>query len=281
MSTNQNTKKDIIVQNQKQFVSLLDKMKSQLALALPAHMSADRMARIALTEFRKTPLLAECDPMSVCAAVMVAAGLGLEIGVLGQAFLVPYRNNKKGIVECQLIPGYRGFIDLARRSGQIISIAAYIVYENDTFELEYGLEDKLVHKPAMKNAGVMVAAYAVAKLVGGGHQFLVMSKEKIDEVKDKAKAQFGPWVSDYEEMAKKTVVRRLFKWLPSSVEMQKAALLDEHSDAGIQDVKSMLAEDVKNPETDMVAEFWEATAEHIDTETGEVKSQADEMAAKL
>jgi len=280
MSGNQANKQSLIVQNQKQFATLLDKMKSQLALALPAHMSADRMARIALTEFRKTPLLAECDPMSVCAAVMVSAGLGLEIGVLGQAYLVPYRNHKKGIVECQLIPGYRGFIDLARRSGQIISISAHIVYSNDAFEIEYGLEDKLLHKPAMVNAGEMVAAYAVAKLVGGGHQFLVMSKEKIDEVKNKAKAQSGPWVSDYEEMAKKTVVRRLFKWLPSSVEMQKAALLDEHSDAGIQDVKSMLVEDVKPEAVDIVAEYW-AESENVDKETGEIKSQADELAAKL
>lgn len=273
-------KQNLIVQNQKQFATLLDKMKNQLELALPAHMSADRMARIALTEFRKTPLLAECDPMSVCAAVMVSAGLGLEIGVLGQAYLVPYRNHKKGTVECQLIPGYRGFIDLARRSGQIVSIAAHIVYENDTFEIEYGLADKLVHKPAMESSGKMIAAYAVAKLVGGGHQFLVMSKEKIDEVKNKAKAQSGPWVSDYEEMAKKTVVRRLFKWLPSSVEMQKAALLDEHSDAGIQDVKSMLVEDVKPEAVDIVAEYWN-TEESVDTETGEVKTQADELAAKL
>lgn len=279
MSGNQTTKKDIIVQNQARFTGLLEKMKSQMALALPKHMSADRMSRIALTEFRKTPLLAECDPMSVCAAIMVAAGLGLEIGVLGAAYLVPYRNHKKGTVECNLIPGYRGFIDLARRSGQIISIAAHIVYENDEFLIEYGLADNLVHKPALKNAGNMIAAYAVAKLVGGGHQFIVMSKDKIDDVKNKAKAQSGPWVSDYEEMAKKTVVRRLFKWLPSSVEMQKAAMLDEHSDAGIQDVKGMFVEDVKPEAQDIVGEFWDADS--VDTETGEVKSQADQVAASL
>jgi recombination protein RecT len=276
MTTNQSSKKDLILKNQKQVPLLLEKMKSQLTLVLPGHMSAERMTRIALTEFRKTPKLAECDPMSICASVLMSAQLGLEVGVLGQGYLVPYWNKKLNCYECQFIPGYRGFITLARRSGQIISISTQIVYENDEFYYELGLDDKLIHKPVKNNPGNMIAAYSVAKLVGGGHQFLVMFKERIDQVRDKAQAQSGPWASDYEAMAMKTVVRRLFKWLPCSVEMQKAAIIDEHSEAGILDIKAVVAED-----DDTVAKFFEGETEVVDIETGEVKSQADNLADKI
>ncbi len=271
-------KKGVIVSNQSRIMGLLEKMKPQLALCLPKHLSVDRFCRIALTEFRKTPLLMECEPMSFISAVMMASQLGLEIGVLGQAYLVPFKNSKKGIVECNFIPGYRGFIDLARRSGNIISISAEIVYENDLFDYEKGLNEKLIHKPVLTDKGKMIAAYAVAKLKDGGAQFVIMSKLEIDEVKSKAKAQFGPWINSYESMAQKTVVRRLFKWLPSSVEMQKAAILDEHSEIGIQDVKGMLSDDM--PEG-MLIEHSDYSPEEVNKETGEIKSQADELAQKL
>jgi recombination protein RecT len=244
MSDQSNSKKALLVENKKKVGNLLDKMKSQLALCLPKHLSVDRVCRIAMTEFSKTPLLQECEPMSFVAAVMVASQLGLEIGIMGSAYLVPFRNTKKGIVECNLIPGYRGLLELARRSGNIISISAEIVYQNDIFSFEKGLEDKLVHKPTLVNRGEMIAVYAVAKLKDGGHQFLVMSKEEIDEVKNKSKSSSGPWQSDYNAMAQKTAVRRLFKWLPSSIEMQKIAVLDEASEVGIQDIKSAMNEEI-------------------------------------
>jgi recombination protein RecT len=271
-------KKEVIVSNQARVAELLQKMKPQLALCLPKHLSVERVCRIALTEFRKTPLLRECEPMSFIAAVMVASQLGLEIGILGSAYLVPFKNMKKGIVECNFIPGYRGLIDLARRSGNIISISAEIVYENDFFEFEKGLNEKLVHKPVLTEKGKMIAAYAVAKLKDGGAQFVVMSKTEIDNVKAKSKSQSGPWVSEFEAMAQKTVVRRLFKWLPSSVEMQKAAALDEHNEIGIQDIKEALIVDI--PEGVLI-EHLEYDAEEVNKETGEIKSQADELAKKL
>jgi len=275
-------KKEVVVSNQTRVADLLQKMKPQLALCLPKHMSAERVCRIALTEFRKTPLLMECDPMSFIAAVMVASQLGLEIGILGAAYLVPFKNAKKGIVECNFIPGYRGLIDLARRSGNIISISAEIVYEKEFFEYEKGLNEKLVHKPVLTEKGKMIGVYAVAKLRDGGAQFHVMSKLEIDEVKAKAKAQFGPWVSHYNEMAQKTAIRRLFKWLPSSVEMQRAAALDEHSEIGIQDIKGAL-NDVM-PEGQLIEHMEYAQDEEnveVNKETGEIKSQADQLAKKL
>lgn len=271
-------KKNLIVSNQARVVDLLEKMKPQLALCLPKHMSADRVCRIALTEFRKNPLLMECEPMSFIAAVMVASQLGLEIGILGSAYLVPFRNVKKGIVECNFIPGYRGLIDLARRSGNIISISAEIVYENDFFDFEKGLNEKLAHKPVLNNRGEMIAAYAVAKLKDGGAQFVVFSKQEIDQIKSKTKSQYGPWSSEYEAMAQKTVVRRLFKWLPSSVEMQKAAVLDEHNEIGIQDIRGALQEELS---PGLMIEYLGDDKEEINKETGEIKSQADELARKL
>jgi recombination protein RecT len=124
----------------------------------------------------------------------------------------------------------------------------------------------------------MIAAYAVAKLKDGGAQFTVMSKEETDEVKNKTKAQWGPWATSYEAMAQKTVVRRLFKWLPSSVEMQKAAILDEHSEIGIQDIKAALIYDVPQG---ALTEHLEYDNEEVNKETGEIKSQADELAKNL
>jgi recombination protein RecT len=271
-------KKSIVASNQSKTVELLEKMKPQLALCLPKHLSVDRVCRIALTEFRKTPLLKECDPNTFIASVWMASQLGLEIGVLGQAYLVPFKNQKKGIYECSFIPGYRGLIDLARRSGNIISISAEIVYENDVFDFEKGLNEKLIHKPVLTNKGKMIAAYAVAKLKDGGAQFIVLPKADIDAVKAKSKSQFGPWATDFEAMAQKTAVRRLFKWLPSSVEMQKAAILDEQSETGIQDIKGALNEEF--PEGVLI-EHSDDFQEEINKETGEIKSQADILAEKL
>lgn len=214
------------------------KVKSQMALALPKHMTADRLARIATTEIRKVPALAKCNIESFMGAIMQCAQLGLEPGsALGHAYLLPFGNGKAsdGLANCQLIIGYRGMIDLARRSGQIVSIAARAVHERDQFSYEYGLHEDLQHKPCEDGEpGKLTHVYAVARLKDGGVQFEVMSKLEVDKVKAQSKAgNNGPWVSHYEEMAKKTVIRRLFKYLPVSIEMQQAVVLDERADAGL------------------------------------------------
>jgi recombination protein RecT len=155
------------------------------------------------------------------------------------------------------MPGYRGFLDLARRSGQIVSLVARAVYANDKFSYEFGLKEDLTHKPAMTERGELVAVYAVAILKDGGHQFDVMSKKDVDLIKNQSKSKNnGPWITHYEEMAKKTVLRKLFKWLPCSVEMQKAVSLDELQEAGIQNIKAAASE--------------EFDIDFIDHETGEI-----------
>ena len=214
-----------------------DNVKKQMALAMPKHLTADRLMRIAMTEVRKVPALGKCNVQSFMGAIMQCAQLGLEPGsALGHAYLLPFGSGKAadGLPNCQLIIGYRGFIDLARRSGQIISLTARAVYANDVFSYSYGLDETLEHVPASGDRGDFTHVYAVAKLKGGGVQFEVMSKSDVLKVKASSKAgSNGPWVSHFDEMAKKTAIRRLFKYLPVSIELTQSVILDEKADAGI------------------------------------------------
>ena len=204
-------------------------MGPEIEKALPKHMDADRMARIALTTIRTNPKLLECSVPSLLGAVMQAAQLGLEPGLIGHCYLVPFKNNKTGQSEVQFIIGYKGMIDLARRSGQIENIYAHAVYSNDEFDYELGLEPKLKHKPYMNgDRGEFIGVYAVAHFKGGGYQFEFMPKEEIEKRRKRSKAaNAGPWVTDYEEMAKKTVIRHMWKYLPISIEIQQQAAQDE------------------------------------------------------
>jgi recombination protein RecT len=237
-------KKNLMVTNQKTVMALLDQMKNEIARCLPKHLTTERMTRIALTELRKTPKLQECDPISFIAAIMQASQLGLEPGVLGSCYLIPFWNSRLGKFECTFMPGYRGFLDLARRSGQVVSLVARSVYANDEFSYEFGLQEKLIHKPAMSDRGELVAVYAMAILKDGGHQFDVMSRKDVDLIKNQSKSKGdGPWVTHYDEMAKKTVLRKLFKWLPCSVEMQRAVALDEQQEVGIQNIREAASEE--------------------------------------
>lgn len=218
-----------------EFQQVLASRKGAIESRLPAHMRhlTDRIVKIAITSAAKTPKILECTRESVLMSIMQAAELGLEPGgALGEGYLVPY--SVKGVQTCQFIPGYRGLISLARRSGQIVSIEAHIVREGDEFDFELGLEPRLVHKPSMIDGdqGKIRAVYAVAKLVGGGIQYDFMVKSEIDAIRKRSKSgDYGPWSTDYGEMARKTVIRRLFKYLPVSVEMTRAMDLDSEADA--------------------------------------------------
>ncbi|MDF0750334.1 recombination protein RecT [Marinobacter sp. 71-i] len=229
------------------------RIHAELSLALPKHMTPDRLARIALTEFRKTPKLAQCEPKSFLGAVIQCAQLGLEPGnSLGHAYILPFdrRENVNGKwqtvgTDAQLIIGYRGMIDLARRSGQIMSLQAHAVYEGDHFDFAYGLDERLSHIPTsdIEKRGGLIAVYAVAKLVGGGHQIEVMWRSDVEQIQKQSKAgNNGPWKTHFEEMAKKTVIRRLFKYLPVSVEIQRATMLDENAESGAQDNRGFYGE---------------------------------------
>ncbi|MCD4838140.1 recombination protein RecT [Neobacillus sedimentimangrovi] len=235
----------------------MKQMAPAMAQALPKHMDVDRLMRLAMTTIRTTPELRQADVASLLGAVMQAAQLGLEPGLMGHCYLIPFKNKKKGITECQFIIGYKGMIDLARRSGHIQSIYAHAVYENDEFEYELGLEPKLIHKPSMEaDRGKFIGAYAVAHFKDGGYQFEFMPKSEIEKRKSRSKAAsstYSPWTTDYEEMAKKTVIRHMWKYLPISVEIQQQVAYDEGTGRSIKDITPNDEVFLEAPVTDVIS----------------------------
>lgn len=212
----------------------IKKMESQFAMAMPRGMEAAQLVRDALTALRQNPQLAECDPATVLGSLMTCAQLGLRPGVLGHAWLLPFWDTKSRSRKAQLVIGYQGLVELAHRSGRIESLIARTVHENDLFEVDYGLDDRLVHKPTMQgDKGRPVAYYAVAKFKGGGHAFYVMNHHEMETYRDKhatAKTRegkvVGPWAQHFEGMAHKTCVRQLSKWMPKSTELATAIEAD-------------------------------------------------------
>jgi|JI9StandDraft_1071089.scaffolds.fasta_scaffold132074_2 recombination protein RecT len=213
---------------------LAGKMKT-IKSVIASTLTPEKMARIALNELRQSDYLAKIaiqNPGSFINAVTQAAHLGLEIGgALGQAYLVPYKG------EIKMMPGYRGLISLARRSGEITSISAEVVYENDEFDLALGIDPKVSHKPCLKGPrGEPVLAYMVARFKFGGHHFEWMTIDEIMAIKARSSAvksgKSTPWDTDRDEMIRKTVVRRGWKYLPMSIEMQGAAVIEAANDQG-------------------------------------------------
>lgn len=220
--------------------SFMESQRANLAAVLPKHVDADRMLKLALGAMRTTPKLLNCNVESLMGAVVTCSTLGLEPNTpLGHAYLIPFENRQKGTTDVQIVFGYKGLIDLARRSGQIVSIAAHEVCQNDEFHFSYGLDEKLIHKPALTDRGAVIAFYAVAKLVGGGYAFEVMGRDQIEEIRDasqnyKFAREKGKtvWGQHFVEMGRKTVLRRLFKYLPVSIEMATASNIDSNTEAG-------------------------------------------------
>lgn len=220
--------------------SFMESQRANLAAVLPKHVDADRMLKLALGALRTTPKLLNCNVESLMGAVVTCSTLGLEPNTpLGHAYLIPFENRQKGTTDVQIVFGYKGLIDLARRSGQIVSIAAHEVCANDEFRFSYGLDEQLVHNPALTDRGEVIAFYAVAKLVGGGYAFEVMGRDQVEEIRDasqnyKFAREKGKtvWGQHFVEMGRKTVLRRLFKYLPVSIELATASNIDSNTEAG-------------------------------------------------
>ena len=185
-----------------------EKFRQQLAAALPKFLDTDHFIRSAITEFRLNPALAECSVPSVLGYFMQAAACGLEpASMLGQCYPVPFNNKKTGQKEVSFILGFRGMLSIARRSGEIASVIAECVYEKDEFSIEYGMEPKLIHKPYIDgDPGAFRGAYTVIRFKGEGIEPVIkyMPKAEIDKHRARSKSNsYGPWVTDYQEMAKK------------------------------------------------------------------------------
>ncbi len=255
---------------QKTLRDYIKSMEGEIKKALPSVLTPERFTRMMLSAVSNTPKLPECTPKSFLAAMMSAAQLGLEPNTpLGQAYLIPFKN--KGVLEVQFQVGYKGLIDLAYRSGEVDIIQAQAVHENDVWECEFGIDPKLKHIPADTNRGEVVRYYAMFRTKTGGYGFEVMS---VDDIKAHAQkysqsfnSSFSPWKSNFDAMAKKTVLKQCLKYAPMKSDFVKAIASDET-------IKHELSEDMYSVTDETVYEdAIEAEAEVIseEVETGEVK----------
>lgn len=262
--------------NMQQWVQV---MEPQIKKALPSVITVERFSRMVLTAISTNPKLAECTPQSFCGAMMQAAQLGLEPNTpLGQAYLIPYRN--KGVDECQFQIGYKGLIDLAHRSGEFKMIYAKEVYEHDEFTYSFGLEPTLEHHPYTgEDRGEITHYYAVYTLINGGFGFEVMSKQEVEAFARKysqayVKGYTSPWKTNFDEMAKKTVIKKVLKYAPIKTEFVRQVQQDETIKTTIDEDMSIVAdttdyevvEEVETAPEEVVQE--ETTV--IDEDTGEV-----------
>lgn len=266
----------------------LDSLKSmipevQKALAGTKE-EATAFVRSMITAVKTTPLLGECTTESFLSSMLISATLKLTPNTPeGHAYLIPFKNRKKGVMECQFVVGYKGLVKLAWNSGMIERIDAQAVYENDEFEYALGWDAKLNHIPAMSNRGNVIGYYGLFRLKGGGGSFIFMSKEDVEEHARKYSKSYnyGPWKENFDAMAKKTALIQVFKYAPLSREVNLAVgndggtkniPLDEISDTNILEYEPEFEiEEEPKPETEIL----------INRETGEVLSPVEEMQEQL
>jgi len=252
----------------------IKQMEPAIRAALPSVMTAERFSRIALSALSANPTLQECTPQSFLGAMMTAAQLGLEPNTpLGQAYLIPFKNKNKGVTECTFQIGYKGLLDLAYRSGEVSTVQAHVVYERDEFHYELGLEPSLKHIPAMSDRGAPTYVYAVFRTRDGiGYGFDVMS---FDDVRAHAKRysqsyskDSSPWQTNFEEMAKKTLIKRVLKYAPLKSEFARGISADGT-------VRNEVSDDMFS----VPATYIESDGEVVDASTGEVLDVAPDESA--
>lgn len=263
-----------IEQKRMKIKTLVSNLGKDIANALPKHMSVERFSRIMMTAINQTPKLLECNHASIVGAVLQCAQYGLEPNALGQCYLIPYKD------QCQFQIGYKGLLDLARRSGQIQSVSACAVYKTDKLTIEKGLEEKLEHIPDLdadrNDPNDIVVVYAVAKFKDGGHHFEFMTKKQVDAVRDqysKAKNS-GPWLTDYESMALKTVIKRAVKYWPLSMEIIDIINQDET-------IKTEIHADMKEPQPMENVNIYEEKKQEVEdaqvVEEVQIEEENDEI----
>ena len=211
--------------------SLIQKSESLLTQVVPKHLDPGRLTRIAIGALKTTPNLADCTQASVIGAVIQASILGLEVNTpLGHAYLVPYktrgRDGGSDYYMCQLIPGYKGYVHLARQSGA--RLIGRAVFEGDEFEVTYGTNESIRHRPiGVREPKGLRATYAISTDTSGIVQFKDLTLDEINQRKQRSRARSGPWVTDLVPMAIKSAVRSLAPWLPLAPTLQVAAELEE------------------------------------------------------
>ncbi|NFF11930.1 recombinase RecT [Clostridium botulinum] len=238
---NKQITQDIQLTPQKKMKSALEKMLPEIKKAVGKTMTPERFSRIALSLFNGNPQFWEADTTSFLSALMQSAQCGLEPNtVLGEAYVIPYKNNKQGITEVNFQVGYKGILKMAFNTGEYEAIYAHEVRRGDEFEYEYGLHKTLVHKPADIPSDEVTHYYAVYKLKNGGFDFVVWSKERVEHHAREFSKNYtykgnvnksSVWFKNFDSMAKKTVLLDVLKYAPKSVEMAKALDLDYKAEA--------------------------------------------------
>lgn len=245
----------------------IKQMEGEIRKALPSVLTPERFTRITLSALSSNPRLQECTPQSFLGAMMTAAQLGVEPNTpLGQAYLIPFKNH--GVMETQFQLGYKGMIDLAYRSGEISTIQAHVVYTNDRFSYSFGLNPTLEHIPATADRGEPTHVYAVFRTKDGGFGYDVMSMDDVRQHAKKYSKSYGngPWQTNFEEMAKKTVLKRVLKYAPLKSDFVRQLSTDES-------IKTEVSEDMYSvPNTYLEAEDYT-----VSPETGEVILDAAEQ----
>lgn len=204
----------------------------QFKTLLPAHISPERFMRIIFTQMQKNPKLLQCTQNSILSSILVAAEMGL-VPDGRKGALVPFKN--KGVLEAQFIPMYKGLIELARNSGEIVDIFPATVYEFDDYSYELGLSRDLQHRVNLDgDRGKPIAYYAVVELKNGAKTFGAgpMTVKEMEAVKARSRASSGPWYTDFEPMAWKTVIKRVLNFCPQSAELAHAIEIDNNTDFG-------------------------------------------------
>lgn len=212
---------------QARFNNLQALLKSQVgsfAALLPKHLTPDRMLRVGLSAASRNLDLLDCTPESFVLALALASYLGLEPNTpLQRGYLIPYMN--KGKREVQFIPGYKGLIWLATQSGEIASIESHVAYEKERFVVKLGTTPSIDHAMSVSGRGAPIAFYAVATMRNGAKTFEVMTLDQVEEIRRRSQSgDSGPWKTDFEQMARKTAIRRLMNYLPLSEQRVASAM---------------------------------------------------------
>lgn len=215
------------------FKDLVEHMKPKMAGLLPKHLTPDRIAKVLIVEASRTPALLECSTRSIAESIMLAAQLGLEPGgTLGHIYFIPFKDKRRRETTCTPIIGYKGYLELARRSGEVARLDARVVYKGEPFKVDAGLKPDVTHSvrgDVDRTDDNIVAAYAVAILKDGSEYFEVLWKADVDRTRSRSRGgRTGPWVTDYARMARKTAIRALFNGgcVPMSFELATAVDLD-------------------------------------------------------
>lgn len=201
--------------------AMLEKQAPEIAKALSGAITPDKMVRMLMTDFQTNPKLLDCDMNGIMRCVMEAAQMNLVTGGgMGQAFLVPYGKR------CTLVIGYKGLLAMAYRSGVVMAIQAKVVREGDLFAYRFGIPTHIDHVPARYLSlplPPLTDVFATADMRSGGKLVEVMQRIEVEAIRMRSRSgDSGPWQTDYDAMALKTVLRRLLKTIPQSSELQYA-----------------------------------------------------------